>query len=552
MPIVSVVVIGYNDAEHLPTAVRSVTQQTLHDLEVIVVDDASTDAMPEVAAALARTDDRIRLVRLDRNSGGCSRPRNVGMEVATGRYVMFLDSDDVFTRRACERLASAADRAGAEVGCGRAVRRHLHPRRYLSRYDELYTRSRVLDSLAELPGLLYDTTCWNKIYRRDFLAEQGMQFPEGMLYEDLPFTAQALLAARRIAVVPDLVYVWNGRRAAADPSITIRRDLKSWQDRIEANRLIDKVFARVGAEPAVRAARAQKFLDKDMELFLREVREFPPSLRPSLVELVGEYVAEVDAATAAGAAPSRVGAFLASQGDVDRTLAAADWSATGGVASDVTEVDGRLYWTGAYLDHAEARAPLDVTDTGWREAGFGSTPFLVTTTGAEADGKDVHLSGVVSDLLGRLHDVDSCSLVVRGRAGGRLWTTRATCVSSPDGLSFQARVDLAAVGARLFRPTVGHELRLSLALRSRGQTVERPLTARDADLPLSALPLPTPWRALVGDRAQLREVNGRLVLALTAQPARVDAVIDAASLVRYAARRAALRARDLRAGLSGR
>jgi CDP-glycerol glycerophosphotransferase len=549
---VSVVVIGYNDAEHLPTAVRSVTRQTLRDLEIIVVDDASTDEMPEVAAALARADSRIRVIRLDSNSGGCSKPRNVGMAAAVGRYVMFLDSDDVLTRRACERLATAADRAGAEVGCGRAVRRHLHPRRYISRYDELYTRPRVLDNLAELPGLLYDTTCWNKIYRRDFLVEQGMQFPEGMLYEDLPFTAQALLAAQRIAVIPDLVYVWNGRREAVDPSITIRRDLKSWQDRIEANRLIDKVFAHVGADPVVRAARAQKFLDKDMELFLRELREFPSSLRPALMQLVGDYVAEVDAATAAGALPSRVGAFLASQGDVERTLVAADWSATGGAAGDVREVGSRLYWTGAYLDDPAGRAALDVTETDWCDAGFAATPFLVTATRAEAEGNDVHLNGVVTDLLGRLHGVDSCSLVVRGRAGGRLWSTKATCVTDPVGLAFQARVDLAAVGARLFHPTVGHELRLSLVLRRDGQTVERPLTGRDSDLPQHAFPLPTRWHALVGDQVHLREVNGRLVFALSALPARVDALIDAASLVRYTARRATLRARDLRAGVSGR
>src|SRR3954454_23855556 len=94
VPIVSVVVIGYNDAEHLPTAVASVTGQSLRDIEVIVVDDASTDGMDEIAAALARGDPRVRVLRLDRNSGGCSRPRNVGMAATTGRYVMFLDSDD--------------------------------------------------------------------------------------------------------------------------------------------------------------------------------------------------------------------------------------------------------------------------------------------------------------------------------------------------------------------------------------------------------------------------------------------------------------------------
>src|SRR3954451_14241034 len=98
MPLVSVVVIGYNDAAHLATAVRSATRQSFRDLEIIVVDDASTDAMPDIARRLAAEDLRIRVIRLDENSGGCSRPRNVGVEAADGRYVFFLDSDDELPR----------------------------------------------------------------------------------------------------------------------------------------------------------------------------------------------------------------------------------------------------------------------------------------------------------------------------------------------------------------------------------------------------------------------------------------------------------------------
>src|SRR5690349_19049417 len=101
MPAVSVVVICFNDARHLATAVRSATAQTLRELEILVVDDGSDDETPAVAAGLAAADARVRYHRLDTNSGGCSRPRNVGMSLATGDYVTFLDSDDVLPRPAC-------------------------------------------------------------------------------------------------------------------------------------------------------------------------------------------------------------------------------------------------------------------------------------------------------------------------------------------------------------------------------------------------------------------------------------------------------------------
>src|SRR5947208_3132414 len=108
MPAVSVVVICFDDARHLPAAVRSATRQSLRDLEVLVIDDGSHDGTPGVAAELAAADSRVRYHRLDTNSGGCSRPRNVGMSLATGEFVTFLDSDDVLPRQACLHLLRAA------------------------------------------------------------------------------------------------------------------------------------------------------------------------------------------------------------------------------------------------------------------------------------------------------------------------------------------------------------------------------------------------------------------------------------------------------------
>ena len=84
MPAVSVVVIGYNDAEHLPQALRSATRQSLRDIEIVVVDDGSSDRSPMLIDELAAHDRRVVPVRLEGNSGGCSVPRNAGVAVASG------------------------------------------------------------------------------------------------------------------------------------------------------------------------------------------------------------------------------------------------------------------------------------------------------------------------------------------------------------------------------------------------------------------------------------------------------------------------------------
>src|SRR4051812_50071936 len=111
MPAVSVVVICFDDARHLPAAVGSATGQSLRDLEVVVVDDGSRDETPAVAAALTAADARVRYHRLDTNSGGWNRPRNGGGSLATREFVPVFDRDHVIPRPGLERLPPPRRRA---------------------------------------------------------------------------------------------------------------------------------------------------------------------------------------------------------------------------------------------------------------------------------------------------------------------------------------------------------------------------------------------------------------------------------------------------------
>ena len=164
-PDVSVVVIGYNDAANLPKAVRSILGQTLHNLEVVIVDDHSSDETPQVCARLAAEDPRVRHHRLAENSGGCSKPRNTGIEHARGRYVMFLDSDDSLDRHACLNMLQAAEEYDADLVSGVCIRRHLNRSGLIEDvpwWPEMYTERKVLENVADMPDLLRDTLSTNK------------------------------------------------------------------------------------------------------------------------------------------------------------------------------------------------------------------------------------------------------------------------------------------------------------------------------------------------------------------------------------------------------
>ena len=516
-PRVSVVVIAYNDAEHLADALRSAQRQSLRDIEIVVVDDASTDATPRVIEAAAAGDPRVRPLRLTENSGGCSRPRNTGLAAVTGDYVLFLDSDDVLPRRAVERLYVAAHRARADVACGRMVRRHHNPRRHLGANDDLYTRAVVLEGVLERPAQLRDTPACGKLFRRDFLQNEGLQFPEGLLFEDLLFTTTAYAAAGRIAIVPHLTYVWNVRRDQEVPSITNRRELANWRDRFEIHRRIDDDLRHRPRARELQVAKDHKFLTVDWPIWLRELRLFPAELRPQLLDLAAGYVSTMAPERRSDVAPGlRVACELAAALDLDGTLAAADYVTTGGIAGEV------LLDSGA----------LDAKRAGLDSAGFADTPFLVVLESASVEGAVVQLSGRVDDVLGRLaRATPTATLRVSGRFGSRLTDVPASLAQGDGRTSFRAAVDLVALG-RWLHPGVGHELRLDLLLTDGEATVRRPLTARDAALPAQPLALPNPWRRVLGGEATLMERNGRLVLALVELNPRADAVLDVATRVR--------------------
>ena len=120
--VVSVVLIVFNDKDRLGRAIQSALSQQGPVVDVIVVDDASTDGTAEVAAEWVLRDPRVRVVTRASNSGGCGSPRNDGLDAAKGEFVMFLDSDDELEPGAVARLVAAAERSGVDVVIGRTER----------------------------------------------------------------------------------------------------------------------------------------------------------------------------------------------------------------------------------------------------------------------------------------------------------------------------------------------------------------------------------------------------------------------------------------------
>jgi CDP-glycerol glycerophosphotransferase len=407
-PDASVVVIAYNDAERLPRAVGSVLAQSLSDVEVVIVDDASTDATGRVADGLANDHaDRVRSVHLAENSGGCGGPRNAGIEHARGTHVMFLDSDDVLDRHACLNLVATAEETAADLVSGLCSRVYLdrRSRRESPWYPRLYDRRAVYDSVLENPDLLYDTLATNKCYRRDFLADHGLRFAERLHYEDLLFTAQAYLAARRVALIPHRVYTWYVHEKAPSLSISNRRaELANFADRLEVHRRIDALFRGRGTRE-LELAKGAKFVNHDLILYLRELRARDKDYRERFLELASSYVAELDPQVFEEAQPiPAIAAFMVRERDYAGALAAAEYSRTETpeLRTDLVERAGRVYWGARHLGAEAGRRVLDVTDLGIHQLPLGGLQPGNTLTMVELRGRHALLAGHVGNPLGRI------------------------------------------------------------------------------------------------------------------------------------------------------
>lgn len=418
VPDVSVIVISYNDAARLPRAIRSIQRQTLRNLEIVVVDDASTDGTEAVVRGLAAADPRIRLERLERNSGGCSAPRNRGVELARAPWVMFCDSDDEYERHACKNLLEAAERLDADIVCGTAERVDVATGRTRRWRPEVHEAERSADGLAAFPELLYDTISVNKIYRRSLLDVNAIRFPEGLLFEDQLFTLEAFAAARRVAAIPETVYRWYVDRLSDEPSITQRRhEAANVESRVEVNRRIDRFLADRGLTD-IRALKDHKFLRHDLYLYLSSMLEVDDDTAEALIARLVPYVSTMDLASAWLLRPGlRVAIYHLLVGDLEGIRSAMRLVKWASVVDETVVADGdRELWGCAHLESGAdvagrpAAEWLDVTAMRLLRVPFSQRRYLHRVESMSVSAGVVTATGSTVDYDGALASADGIEL----------------------------------------------------------------------------------------------------------------------------------------------
>lgn len=174
-PRVSVVVPTANVATWVDECLDSLMTQELDDLEVIVVDDRSSDDTVALARAAARRDRRIRVVAGAVAGGGSAR--NLGVDLARGEYLAFADGDDLVPEGAYRALTEAGDRSGSDLVLGRFLKFSASKTWDPTRSWSVFKEDREAVDLVGEPSIIRGRACWNKLYRASWFRDEGIRFP---------------------------------------------------------------------------------------------------------------------------------------------------------------------------------------------------------------------------------------------------------------------------------------------------------------------------------------------------------------------------------------
>ncbi|SDK69613.1 bifunctional glycosyltransferase/CDP-glycerol:glycerophosphate glycerophosphotransferase [Streptomyces indicus] len=297
-PTVSIIVPIYNVAEYLAECLDSLARQTLQDIEIVMVDDGSTDGSGDIAEQFARRDDRFRLIR--QPNGGLGKARNVGVDAISpdSCYLIFVDSDDALTPEACDILVGSLEKTGSDFATGNVLRLNSRGTTQSPMHRYHAQRDRERTHVSKETELLSDRIACNKLFRTEFWKKHELRFPEGVLYEDTPVIVPAHCLASSVDVLMTPVYLWREREGGSAPSITQRRtEPKAVRDRLAGVTTVSRFLAQRPGDAQLKHLYDRSALLSDALIFLRVLPQGDEEFRTAFFDVACAFLEGVSRET---------------------------------------------------------------------------------------------------------------------------------------------------------------------------------------------------------------------------------------------------------------
>ena len=274
-PKVSIIIPVYNTEKYIEQCLDSVVNQTLRDIQIICVNDGSSDDSCAILQEYADRDSRITLI--DRPNGGLSVARNTAYPYIKGKYTLFVDSDDWIKLDLCEKTYKKSEETGAALTVFFDQRRRKKIIQAITPNDKT--------TLEEKLPLLDIPVVWNKLYRTDFLRGNKLYFPEGLVFEDNLINWQAVTLADKISIVPECLYHYRRNYGSI-----MQSQGKHTLDVVPIYEKIREYLVASGYYAVYRS----KFLSMKLNVWFRHYRNLPVSLQPRYTAMIREVFNDDD------------------------------------------------------------------------------------------------------------------------------------------------------------------------------------------------------------------------------------------------------------------
>lgn len=238
--LISIIVPVYNVEKYLDRCVESIVNQTYNNLEIILIDDGSPDNCPVMCDNWAKKDSRIKVIH--KENGGLSDARNVGLDVATGKYIAFVDSDDWIDAQMYQALYESIINTKSDIASCGAKRVWLDGRPTCELIKEandcVLERENAMKALISSNGLIQ--VVWNKLYKRNVV--EGILYPVGLIHEDEFWSWRVISRANRIVVLKESFYNYLQRDDSIMGTGFSKKSLLVVQAKIERQLFIEEVM----------------------------------------------------------------------------------------------------------------------------------------------------------------------------------------------------------------------------------------------------------------------------------------------------------------------
>lgn len=233
---ISVIIPVYNVEKYLPECLDSVLAQTMRDIQIICVNDGSTDRSPEILEKYAAKDSRIEIIH--KENGGLSSARNAAYPFIRGEYTLFIDSDDFIEPTLCEKTIAVALREQADMTFFFYL-----ATKFVGRLQPLvdFLQTRCFSEVGT-DTLLKEVAAWNKLWSSRFILNNNLIYPDGLCFEDNVMHWKAMQYSPKVSCVPEYLYHYRTSNSSILSDTRARRNL----DLVSCYDLIQKDLIALG------------------------------------------------------------------------------------------------------------------------------------------------------------------------------------------------------------------------------------------------------------------------------------------------------------------